>query len=442
MKKKVISAILCAAMVGTMVVGCGKQDAGNSTSTPDSVSTPVEDSTTPDPEPEGGKTITYWSMWDAGSNQAIAIQEAIDAYQTATGNTVNVEWKGRDITNLIGAAIDAGEAIDIYEDDFQRLSTAGALGEYALALDDMAAAAGYAEKSNGALTSAVQGWAGSLACIPYQPYASGVFYNKAIFEEVGVSEPTTWAEFLDVCQKIKDAGYNPLTVDDAYINLNLGYHLARYVGQDGAKEIVNDGLFAENPGFLKMAQDMEALISAGYMSEYAPGAYPECENEVGYGETAMLVNASWVPDEITGNTGCDLEWGMFSYPGVEGGVDGPEGMMVGAQGMAINKNSANAQEAFDLIMYITTGEFDAAISSATNSIPADPNNTEWPAIIQSCKAAFEGATKGYEWDCGIDDNANMTAIIKDWGAKLLSGDCTAQEFVDGLEAEYVAPPTK
>lgn len=86
----------------------------------------------------------------------------------------------------------------------------------------------------------------------------------------------------------------------------------------------------------------------------------------------MVINASWVADEITNNTGCDLDWGMFSYPAVTGGVDGTEGMMVGGQGMSINKNSKNAQAAFELIMYLTTGKGDAEVSKASNAIPADP----------------------------------------------------------------------
>ena len=402
--KKVLSAMLCSAMVAGAFAGSASAE---------------------------GKTIVYWSMWDAGSSQATAIEAIVADYEEATGNTVQLEFKGRDINTLIAASLDAGETIDLYEDDFQRMSQLHAV--YALDLTEMADAAGYSDMSNAALTSAVTTWAGSLVCLPYQPYGSGVFYNKAIFEEVGVEEPATWEEFLDVCAKIKEAGYTPLTLDDASINLNLGYHLARYVGQEGAKEIVMNGDYAENEAVLKMAQDMQTLVDNGYLSEYAPAAYPEGENEVGYEETAMVVNATWVPEEITGNTQCDIEWGMFSYPAVEGGVDGTEAMMVGAQGIAVSKNSENAQEAFDLAMAIVTGEGDAKLSVESNAIPADPNNSEWPAILANCKPAFDAATKSYEWDCGIDANADMATVISEWGAKLFMGDVDAQGFVDGLE---------
>lgn len=38
-------------------------------------------------------------------------------------------------------------------------------------------------------------------------------YNKDIFEEVGVEVPATWDEFVSVCGKIYDAGYQPVAVD-------------------------------------------------------------------------------------------------------------------------------------------------------------------------------------------------------------------------------------
>lgn len=452
MRKKFLSLLLATSLVCTMAVGCGSNNnssgSGTQTEAPDNDSEPTETpddtSTEETDKPDDSKSdgagefakadgpIIYWSMWDSGSPQAVAIQEAIDAYSAASGNEVTVDWKGRDINTLIGASIDAGEAIDIYEDDYQRLSTT--FSTYALSLDDMAETAGYSAKSNDALTSAVKGWAGSLVAIPYQPYASGVFYNKAMFEKAGIeSEPTTWAEFLDVCKKLKDSGVTPLTLDGSYVTLNLGYHLARYIGQDGVTEVVTNGDWAENESVLKMAQDIETLVSSGYLSEYAPANWPEGENELGYEETAMVVNASWVPQEITNNTECDLDWGMFSYPAVDGGVDGTEGMMVGAQGMSINKDSKNAQAAFDLIMFITTGEYDSKISLTTNSIPADPNNSEWPEIIQNCRTAFDQFTKAYNWACGMEDNADFTPTITEWGTKLFNGKCTAQEFVDGLE---------
>ena len=42
-----------------------------------------------------GKTIVYWSMWEATEPQGKVLQEAINAYMEKTGNKVDVQFKGR-----------------------------------------------------------------------------------------------------------------------------------------------------------------------------------------------------------------------------------------------------------------------------------------------------------------------------------------------------------
>lgn len=42
-----------------------------------------------------GKTIVYWSMWESTEPQGQVIQKAVDAYMAASGNTVDLQFKGR-----------------------------------------------------------------------------------------------------------------------------------------------------------------------------------------------------------------------------------------------------------------------------------------------------------------------------------------------------------
>ena len=44
---------------------------------------------------EGGKTITYWSMWESTEPQGQVIQKAVDAYMAESGNKVDLQFKGR-----------------------------------------------------------------------------------------------------------------------------------------------------------------------------------------------------------------------------------------------------------------------------------------------------------------------------------------------------------
>lgn len=54
---------------------------------------------------------------------------------------------------------------------------------------------------------------GKKYAVPVNGYWEAMFYNEDILTAAGVEAPTadtTWEEFLDMCQKIKDAGYTPV----------------------------------------------------------------------------------------------------------------------------------------------------------------------------------------------------------------------------------------
>lgn len=68
----------------------------------------------------------------------------------------------------------------------------------------------------------------------------GTYYNKDIFEECGITEePTTWDEFLEDCEIIQEAGYQPIVMGDK----------DQYVMQFGLYQIACNEIYAENPDY-------------------------------------------------------------------------------------------------------------------------------------------------------------------------------------------------
>ena len=330
LKKKLLSAALCAAMVGTMVAPVTTVQAADD-------------------------TIVYWSMWESTEPQGQAIQEAVDAYMAETGVKVDLQFKGRTGNReALQPALDGGTQIDMFDEDIDRVN--GMYADYLMDLEELAKGNDYEATANAALMAACrEAGGGTLKTIPYQPNIFAFFYNKALFEQAGIEkEPTTWAEFLDVCQKLKDAGITPMTMDDAYATCVIGYHLARLVGEERVKEIVNNGEW-DDPAVLQMAKDIEDLATKGYFSEMVgSNVWPAGQNsELAVGTAAMYLNGSWLPNEVKAMTGPDFQWGCFAYPAVENGVNGPETNNFGAQVFGINKDSKMSKEAFDLITYIT-----------------------------------------------------------------------------------------
>lgn len=384
-----------------------------------------------------GKTIVYWSMWESTEPQGIVIAEAIKAYEEASGNTVDVQFKGRTgIREGLQPALDAGTVIDLFDEDIDRVNIQW--GAYTMDLEELVANSNYEETAiSGLMDAAREVAGGTLKSIPYQPNVFEIFYNADIFAEAGIEAvPTTWEEFVAAAEKIKAAGYVPFTTDDAYVVNNFGYQLARYIGIDGVKSVVKEGLWAETPEVLLAAQDYADLAAKGLLSEtFGTAAWPTNQNgEFALGEVGMYLNGSWLPNEVKDITGDEFNWGCFAYPTVPNGKDGLEAANYGAQVFAINKDSAVAEEAFAIIETITKGEFDAKLSVESVGIPADTRNTEWPEKLAAVKPVMDSLSVRYPWAASIEDNPDMTPIIKENFQKLCTGAIDAETFVANLEA--------
>lgn len=423
MKKKILSVLLCTAMVASMAAGCGgkKSDSGSSSS----------------------DKLVYWSMWEATEPQGQAIQEAIDAYTKETGVEVDVQFKGRTgIREGLESALKSGTNIDMFDEDIDRVN--GTWGSYLMDLEQLAKDNDYEKTANAGLIQACRDVAGgTLKSIPYQPNVFAFFYNQNLFDQAGIKEtPKTWDEFLDVCQKLKDAGITPMTMDDAYATCVIGYHLGRYVGEEGVKKIVTEGLW-DDPAVLQMAKDIEELASKGYFSEnVGKNVWPNGQNvELAGGQVAMYLNGSWLPNEVKATAGPDFKWGCFAYPelgecetNIEGAkATGTESNNFGAQVFAINKDSQKSKEAFDLITYITKGEYDQKLADASIGIPADTTNTEWPELVKCAKPVIETSTNRFSWAVGVESNADMTPSIKENFIKLMAGTLDAEGFVSAMQ---------
>ncbi len=338
--------------------------------------------------------LQFWSMWNEGEPQSVVLADAAAAFEEETGIHVNIEWKGRDINTLLTASLDAGDRIDIFEDDYNRIGQV--YNEWTCDLTQMAEDAGYVGYD--CLNRQVKDWTGVLNSIPEQPQVGGVFYNRAAFEAAGIeAEPSTWTEFLETCAKLKEAGIAPLAQDGAYTDFSFYYHLVRYLGEDGIAELRDHGGWADNAQAMQAAQDIIDLVNAGFLADGAPDEYPSSQTKVGTGEAAMIVCANYVTAEVNAAVGEQLSWGLFNYPSVEGGKE-PTAAYAGSNSLAIASLSAHPQEAFDFIMYLVRGEWDQRMADTAAQIPADPDNKA-PSGLEGTIETLRAAEKTMTW-CG------------------------------------------
>ncbi len=83
---------------------------------------------------ESEAKLVYWTMWNEAEPQGMVIAEAVEAFTEATGIEVEVNFNGREIRKTLQPALDAGEPIDVFDEDIERVLNSW--GDYLLLLDE------------------------------------------------------------------------------------------------------------------------------------------------------------------------------------------------------------------------------------------------------------------------------------------------------------------
>ena len=341
---------------------------------------------------EAGAQLVYWTMWNEAEPQGQVIAEAAEAFEKATGVKMDVNFNGRDIRKTLEPALAAGEEIDLFDEDVDRVINNW--GAYLLPLDDLVNAS-YDDTNGQPYRSVVsktlmdlaeQLGGGSIQQIPYQPFIFTVMYNKDLFDNAGItSSPKTWDEFLDVCAKLKESGVDAITVDDAYMAALFGYTLDRIVGAEKCAEMVANLDFSD-PGVLKACELWENMVNEGYLStKAATNVWPAGQvDEFAKSTVAMYLNGTWLPNEIKEQTP-GFNWGSFAWPAIESTGDGIEAHNYGGQSYGINKNTKYPNAAFAFVRWMTVGEYDQKLADESMGVPM-ANDATWPVQLAEARS--------------------------------------------------------
>lgn len=194
MKRKKISALLCAAMVVGMLSGCGSKPA----EAPAEPEKEAEETAEPEETEEAeGQKITFMAP-----DWAIPTDEQLDAFTAETGIEVEVSEVGwDDIRTKIATAAPGGESVaDVVEVDWSWV------GEFAAA-DWLEPIELSAEDKADFLTLDTFSIDGNVLALPYANDYRLAYYNKVQFDAAGVTEePKTYDDVLAACDALQNSG--------------------------------------------------------------------------------------------------------------------------------------------------------------------------------------------------------------------------------------------
>jgi raffinose/stachyose/melibiose transport system substrate-binding protein len=350
-----------------------------------------------------------------------------------------------DYNALLNSRLEAGTAGDLITcrpfDASLELFNDG----YLASLNDVA---GLANFSDVAKSAWITDDGSDVFCVPMASVIHGFIYNADIFNELGLEEPTTEAEFYAALDAIKaDGRYAALVMGtaDQWESATMGFQNIgpNYWGGEAGRLGLIDGSAKYNTdGFL---QAFEALAKwEPYLIDgYQAVAYPDAQSAFTLGLGAIYPSGSW---EISGfRAQADFELGAFKPPLPEGASECYISDHTDiAMGMNANLEGEKREAALTFLEWMTSQEFADLYSNALPGFFSlsdydltleDPLAQEFVSWRSECNSTIRSSYQILSR--GEPNNENDL-----WAAssRLLNGEITAQEAADvvqsGLEQWY------
>ncbi len=269
----------------------------------------------------------------------------------------------------------------------------------------------------------------------------GVYYNKAIFDQLGLGIPETFEEFQSHLATIKEAEMTPIV----YGNLDgwPGIHLYSAVQHlfTTAEEL--DTLIYNRGGTWKTGGNVEAgrivqdWVAKGYLTEGFSGiGYDDTWSLFLQGQGAMMITGTWITGEFIGNP--DIRF--FLMPPLEANKGSVPPHVAGTEvpfTLSVKTEYADLGAEYINFMHSPRAAELWLKAGLIPTMPADESLLVADTLVTDTYLAWQKL-----------DDANAMGHYIDWttptfydtttsGLQQLEGSkITPEEFVDMLEADY------
>lgn len=282
---------------------------------------------------------------------------------------------------------------------------------------------------------------GKLYSISNQRQVVGYFYNKDMFKKAGITPAKTWKEFMSNNEKLKAAGFAPLSLMTGENAWTTNLLLAAYIGSQGKEG--NDFMNTTYPETYSTTAMVEGLTMLQeclqkYTTSDAVGAiYANAANNFLQENTAIIANGPWMcpdfSDDSKAAAGLADRIGVALYP-EDGLISQFEvGYILNTNG----KSEAEQAAALEFLKFKTGAWAQAVFLDKAGVLPltehveiSDAYKAENPLMADLLELAG-GAKYRFE---NIDNTA-YASVVDEFAVRypeLVYGQITPKEMADAL----------
>ncbi|MEQ3338232.1 ABC transporter substrate-binding protein [Clostridium butyricum] len=384
---KLLSTVCCTVIAGSLIAGCGSSSSGNASGDNKKV------------------TLTFGSH-QSGLPTSGVVQELAKEFENETGIKIDfqvspdAQWR-----DLLKVKLDSGEAPDIFCADADPLNLVTRVNPEKYC-QDLSQEEWVSRMDPNVLPS-----------VSYKDKVYGItfpgkkmyfyIYNKEIFEKLGLKIPTTYEEFKNVCQKIKDSGVTPI-----YEGTQNGWHqvLPLFETAEMYQEKYPDLYEKLNknevdldsiPELSTIISELKEFSDLGYYGEnYLSNSVENAKQAMADGKVAMFIAESAWRNEVKADyPDYDIsKLGIFAMPW---GDNQTIGVNPASNAYFINKNSKHLEEAKKFFDFLAKPE------NLQKRLDGQPGLSEvcWPEIptkySEEDQAYINSLNKGMVMQAGV-----------------------------------------
>jgi raffinose/stachyose/melibiose transport system substrate-binding protein len=443
------------ALVGVLFAGCAAPGTLSTPSPSTATATAATSSGATSESPSAGPTcgtdpVKLSAFFETGFDVPFKLSEEFSKQYP------NVTWdiKQDQFTNLINETprLLAGDN----PPDLIRLPTMVSFAKDGLLknLDDYATAFGWDKwpvpqlAQNRVAPDGTRG-SGSLFAMGLNYSLTGVFYNKKLAGQIGMTEPPKTLEELDaLLAKAKQAGLQPIMEwGSAKSGMGLAFPLQQLMASLGETGPINDWIFQkqgatiDTPTNLTAAQHLEQWVKAGYFpSDINAIEYTDSNSRFGKGEGVFTFNGDWENANYDKNMAGNI--GFFLMPPAQAG--GNPAAMSAPLTYGIAAKAKHADCAAFFFNWVATNDkgrqIDVEVGGSNPGGPADATVPSVAAgsVINDTLAAGPAVGKA---GTSMDFIANATSSIFAQGwtpelQKMVGGKQDPAGLLKSVQAEY------